>query len=1025
MAEAGFDGANHEQEQPPLTNNLARLNGIIAGYRNIESHPQLVNRDEMNEVFRRHNLVPQDMVSPAGLGYRVNEEKLTALLGGMFEEKKNALDANFTSDEIEEQLASAEKDFKDLYLLELFLNQIISPQDKEKSAGLLKLTQKTSRLSQNILEYWIAREGARLFEEDALARTNLPIKYKETDPEVSGKPNDLLKSLRELAVVTADPALRNQYQALVNPFYHDSYSLSRDGVYLPNFPKIVDTASDDYYLNGAIESVRRSFNSEQWEEWDRIDATLDQTHTLYDVVEKRFFEQLYEGGRESWDGSGVASVFYSLKDPRAIPGLIKHLRMFGSGHTSAVVVKTISAIVKEPLSKEELSEVLAGLPLLERRVVNEWFINSAPVIKQALQGNDGYTMALCIQSAESHLAYGELVKLAARIAETSGVKLDERTLQAYFLGNFGEWSQTEQIDQLLLQNLPEVVTTMAKSKLVDWRMTNPLLFNALVSPKDQNYFSFPSLIAREGLSLKPESLEKLALIYQSKDLQKGFFARASFAEGLLFLTTKENGGGILGSILNVARGTREDPARIKEIFQWMRSLDAFGVFGFEVRGSLNEIIADLKEKAVQAAKEKMEISEEELPSLRERLPYLLENKTFEIIPALLAQYEKREDNTKHAAREIGRHIILGDFKEWRNNLPTSVAQLAALPEDKRQAWLEPVEELRVTIKMQKQEEARKGAVEAIKRIVQESKAHIAEVYRLDFSEDRIRVLQLTRSQLIKDLKDGPVDIEAKKELGMKKHSVDLELQVLEGMIGLESLSPDQLQPVKILEIISRTKNALNSLGNLEQAQQDLDQISQVLTTQKELARVEELKAYDSDDPFVLLNVGVEPRETCQSWRAGSHNYCLPAYVADANKRVINVEGNNKEILARSVIKLTNLQVEGGQKPAILLEPIYTTSEISQVYNLVVRMALAKARATGAVLVVSGEQMVGSGSDHSHTIPFLSTEAKKNGFRYETKDVQIFIPQSFNPYEYSDSLGGDISYFERYTPMNNAVLVIPS
>lgn len=1009
-------GENPEKSPQLPTENLGKLKEIIGRYHDIQVHPELVNRDEINEVFQRHNLSPQDMVSPAGLGYQVNEGKLTAFLGGMFEEKRNALNAYFTSDEIEGQLVNAEKDFKDLHLLELLLNQTISSQDKEKSAGLLKLAQKTAKLTQNILKYWISKEGVRLFEEDALAGTNLPTRYKETGSEITKEPYDPLGSLRELAVVTCDPVLRREYQALVNPFYQDSYRLGGDGVYFPNFLKIVDINSDNYYLNRAIDMVRKSFSP-------RIDATPNQTHALYDVVEKRFFEQLFAGGRESWDGSEVAKTFSVLRDPRAIPGLIKHLRMFGSGHTSAVVVNTISNIVKQPLSREELNEVLAGLPLLERRVVNEWFINPASIVKAALQGNDGRIMAHCVQGAESHLAYGELVNLAAKIAETSGVKINERMLHFYFLGNFGEWR--DGVDRVLLSNLPEVAKTIARSKIVDWRTTSPIIFNALVSPQNKDYFFFPGTIASEGLSLEPQSLEKLVSLYQSKDLQKGFLARAVFAEGLLFLTTKENGGEILESMLSVTQGTREDPSRIREIFQWMRALDNFGVFSFEPRGSLNEIVADLREKVVVAAKEKMEISEQEMPFLRERLNFLLENKAFEIIPALLAQYEKRSDNTKNVIREIGRHIILGDFKDWRNSLSTSEAQLAVLSEGKRQGWLGPASELRVTIKMQKEEEARRGAVEAIKRIVQESKAHIAEVYKLDFSEERIRLLKLMHDQLTKDLKDQTKDAEVKRELGMKKHSVDLELQVLEGMTGLESLSLDQLQTVKILEIISKTKNALNSLGSLEQAQQDLDQISQVLTTQKELASVEELKAYDSDDPFALLNAGTQPRETCQSWRAGSHNYCLPAYVADANKRVINVEGNNKEILARSVIKLTHLQGENDQKiPAILLEPIYTTSELPQIYQAVVRMALTKAKAAGAVLVVSGEKMVASGSDHSHTIPLLSTEAKKNGFRYEEKDVQIFIPKSFNTHEYSDSLGGDISWFENYHPLKNAVIITP-
>lgn len=1043
----GHQEAVQEKTPQLQTENLGKLREIISRYQAITQHPDLVNRDEIDKVFARCGLSLEEI--PGAIGYQVNEGKLTNFFGDLFEkrrqeldveeqgvrrlfgsdalERRKELDPYFQSDEIQtdEKLINAENQFRDLYLINLFLNQTISPRDKAQGSDLLELARKTAAFSQAVYLRWIQRNTIQLFREDALVDTQLPVKYKETISKIHGESQQrglILDDLKRLAFVTANPDLQKEYNDVLDFLGKDYSSCGRFvDVVLPYFR----TKVNGIPLNRAIDNICRFFTFVEKDEWDKIEATPEQVQILYNLVEKSFFEHLFTSASISTRKTRIILFFSMIKDPRAISGLVKFVREPPISHDHATAVEAISKIVEEPLSAGDLEKTLAGLIPLERRIINEWFLNPSPAMKTVIRECIPNTLAACIESPESHLIYGELVNLAFKIASASQEQIDPGALAAYFLGNFGEWSGTDQVDRLLLKNLHQTALIMAGSKIVDWRTTNPIIFNALVSPQDKDYFFFPGAIAREGLALNPQFTDKLASLYQSKDLQKGFLARAIFAEGLLFLTTKENGGEILESMLSVTRGTREDPSRIREIFQWMRALDSFGVFGFEAKGSLNEITADLKEKVVEAAKEKMEISEQEMPFLRERLNFLLQNKAFEIIPALLGQYEKREDNTKNVIREIGRHIILGDFKEWRDGLPTSLAQLAVLPEDKRAAWLAPANELHVPIRMQKQEEARTGALEAIKRIIQESKAHIAEVYRLDFSPDRIRVLKLQHDQLTKDLKDQTKDAEVKKELGMKKRSVDLELQVLEGMTGLESLSPDELQPIKILEIISKTKNALNSLGSLEQAQQDLDQISEVLTTQKELASVEELKAYDSDDPFALLNVGVEPRQTCQSWIEGSHNYCLPAYVADANKRIINVEGNNQEVLARSVMKLTHLQGENGQKiPAILLEPIYTTSELPQIYRAIVRIALAKASATGAVLVVSGEKMIASGVDHSHTIPLLSSEAQKKRFQYEEKDVRIFTPQSFNPHEYSDSLGGDISRFGNYHSLKNAVIITP-
>ncbi len=995
-----------EGERKP-TPNLIKFQYAALQYHWAEKAPENITRDNLDEAIFPYRLKSTDFVSPGGavqipvIGsflkqlddperIRSRIEKISQLSTGAVAR----LDPQETSGEL-----------KALVFLNQFLVNSLSSDQDQNAQIFQSLNERIQQLKSKTLVL-LSGYGAALLAEDAVLESGLPH---------SDRGGRLNKDIANLAVINADPRLRQAYQKILDSVTPKEFLLRQDQI--RSWGDFVPEGLD---LQGAVDRI---INSLKKDEWEALQATPEQAHKLYDLVSEEFFRTLYAGGYESWPGTEAAMGFNLMRDPRAIPGLLEHLRRFRSGHTSNSVAYVLRDIIQNPLAQEELTSVIEQSSPTDRRIITEWFQDPDSVFNLM----DGYQQADLIKDPEKHFAYGEVATLAKRLADAKGIELKSGYINNpyvnFFFGYFDAlWPGRDQIESLLADNLEEVAAIIIKSKSANWKAVLPSVFSRLVNPSNGEYFAFPKRIAQEGMGLNEEFIKKLEAIYNSKDLQRGVVARSAFAEGLLLLGSKEDGREITEAILTASTGANRDPERIREIFRALSVLDAFGRFSFTPKRSLLEISQDLRGQVVSTVREKMELTEQEMPALGSRLDYLLDNNLIEIIPALIAKAEQSEhDNVARVVREIGRHIVLGDFQQWRNGLSTGLEQLAILPEDRQANWLQPAAPVTVIMEAQSDREARTSAAEAIKRIALEAKAHIQDVYKLDFSLSRLQQLHIVQSELLEEMKRTEKG-EDKRELGVRKNSIDNEVRVLEGMLALESLDPQSVDPQKILEVVAKTKNAMTRFQGLEQPVQDLDQIEKVLITQQKLSTVMTLRAYDSDDPVALLNAGTQPRETCQSWRDGSYNYCLPAYVTDANKRVLNVENERGEIMARSMAKLTQIKTETGQTmPAILLEPVYTTSETSYVYRAIIRLALAKAKATGAALIVTSEVIVPSHADQTKTVAILPQEAEKAGFTLEQKAVEVFIPQSHNPFEYSDTLGGVISYFNNYRSLADAVV----
>lgn len=748
-------------------------------------------------------------------------------------------------------------------------------------------------------------------------------------------------------------------------------------------------------------------------------AKIAETERLYDSLAPKLFKDLTEGGHTSWKGTEAAIKLGEMRDPRAIPGMLNHLKMFPPGHTSAEVGSDLVKICQNPLSKESFDKVVNGLSAIDQRIVKEWLCNPTWVKNYCYHEA---SIAESVMNANEHMAYWDLLKTFKSVAETNNIKIDEDTFVSFFVSGENALNESDQITKTLIENPSIVAESVVENKISGLKEHTPKIFDIIANPKDGNYLMLPELVAKK-LELPQENHTKLIELYKSKELSKGVLARKDFAAGLTFLLAKENGKEILNHILEISQVSRDDPKRIREIFRSLQIIDSGEASNFNFLPSLQETIADLAEKKSIFAQKRMGLSEEDLPNLINRVDALIDDGTLEIIPTLIGHFKDvNMPEVENVVIEVGRHIVAGDFREWRNGLETARKQLSILPEPDQKKWLNPTPEVVVNVNIQTNEELLTSAIKSINRVASEAQAHALEVYKFDFSDERVSHLKITIGDLILRLKSTIIK-EEKQELINKKQLLEAELSFIDGIRTLINLENNQFDPKKVIDIVEKTQRAMNSMDGLEQSRNDLSEISKIFTTMETLGPAGYFKAYDTDDPLTLLKVGTEPRETCQSWRQGSVNHCLPAYVTDANKRVVNIESESGQIVARSVIKLTNIRNEDGTNtPAILIEPIYGTTELHQVSRSLLRLVLDKARSINAAVILSKRIDAVSGANNNVTVDVVQQEADRANFDVSNKRAVVFIPQSYNRYEYSDSLGGLISNFDRYENLNEAIIL---
>ncbi|MFA6537430.1 MAG: hypothetical protein WCT18_03455 [Patescibacteria group bacterium] len=606
------------------------------------------------------------------------------------------------------------------------------------------------------------------------------------------------------------------------------------------------------------------------------------------------------------------------------------------------------------------------------------------------------------------------------------------------------------------------------------KFNNPPRNNTLrkvASPEDKNYHAFPLALAEQAFALSPEMLAVMEKIYGTKTLQTSGFEREAYLDGLAFLQKKENGSKVLKELLGAYRGTKDDPKRIRRILQLLSTLDSYGVYEYvgkpteeiekqkkaieELQESLKKTEEQLKETADEKKKTECKVKKKEiknriegfevelnnltglkgienrliekvveafgkllnlpteyLEKLKNQLEELTVKGIIEILSSLAGNYEKiNEPDVKKLLTEITIKLLDDNFLTWKYNHEKSVEQLAVIAEDKKIFWRTNLPE--VSVRIEKDSDQHQAEFLSVREIVKTIKAHARQSqFIMDFDPQTLAFFSSELNDL-KQIDLANLDKDSRENLQKKIIAMQSRMLLLQGILEIEGVPQKIFSNELIKPIAEKMKNAVNKTSENEIAM-DIMQIEKVFS----VGKIKEVVATESDDILTLLRVGVEPQETCQSWRSGGFNQCLLAYVADSNKKMVNVADENGRTIARSMVKLTKRKeptaIDGeAEQPTLLVEQPYSLIANKEIYVALFRVLFAKADGLNSSITMDEEFQ-------EEIMEELIKEADKFGYILRRSNFEVFIPASKNVYEYSDALGGKISKFNQYKPALNFV-----
>lgn len=766
------------------------------------------------------------------------------------------------------------------------------------------------------------------------------------------------------------------------------------------------------------------------------------------IIQRSCNEQLFPGGYESWSGTGAAIRMGDLGNPTALPLMLRHIEVSGSGHTNNAVVYVMQRLLKDS-EPEALQKVLATLPK-NKRLLLQALADEKAYINRFGEYGSHYNTCHLLQKGDLTIAQEQLT----RILEDEGT-FDEKQLRNFYSVS-GE--AEPQILEALLKARNRVESVIIQSKLDVWKQSADKFLAASVNPRYGDSTSFPRRVVQEGLGVSDEkTLAAVDRILTSKTFKGSSFDREAFLDGLIFLNSKDNGKEVLETILHAYRGAKDDPKRMRRVLQLLSILDGFGEYEFvapspdeinrlqqeigslqdqfaQVRGKaerkkikdtiearqeqlrnltgLKGIVEALTQRVVEAACRRLELPPEYQRKISDNIDEFLKSGLFEIVPTLASGYDaKGESDVKSLLRTITMHIVEGDFSSWRYSHEKSELQLSGLDEQQKELWKTDLEPVTIEIELSEVDESRRvDELRAAQEIVRNAKEHILDSQpNFDFSKARVEALNAQVYELTERIKSSASD-EEKKRLAQEKGVLRAEALLINGILEIEGATPKSYSKDRVLAQARELRTRILEL-NIPLAGLDLEQIEKIFT----VGDIKSITAYEADDPLTLLKVGVEPQETCQSWRSGGFNECLLAYVADSNKKVLNVADSEGRVVARSIIKLTDQIDEGDvdlktKRKTLLVERPYSLLPNVEVYRVFIRALLRRAQGLGASITF------GRGFD-ADRLKLFAEEAQASGYAMNEKRLDVFIPLSLNKYEYSDTLGGKISWFGRYQPLN--------
>lgn len=151
----------------------------------------------------------------------------------------------------------------------------------------------------------------------------------------------------------------------------------------------------------------------------------------------------------------------------------------------------------------------------------------------------------------------------------------------------------------------------------------------------------------------------------------------------------------------------------------------------------------------------------------------------------------------------------------------------------------------------------------------------------------------------------------------------------------------------------------------------------------------EYTIFDTIDFNMTMKIGVTPVTTCMDYSSGIYSKALVSNL-DANKKIIFVKNGKGQIVARSILKLTKIRTDDvsdntlKKHYALIIEKVYTSDDNPNVPKLIAEFVKEHYKD----LIILGKSN------------FEDKDAK-------SESVSVFVTNSRNKIQYSDSLGGEL------------------
>lgn len=483
---------------------------------------------------------------------------------------------------------------------------------------------------------------------------------------------------------------------------------------------------------------------------------------------------------------------------------------------------------------------------------------------------------------------------------------------------------------------------------------------------------------------------------------------ASFQQSEL----EEHGKPVLQKLLELTEGVSGKKKPVKEMADVLGACSM--LFSHNEPGTLRELnqelsrVTSLKElipviatKTTKVLANRLGITPEliaEHKITNERMLEWAGSPHYGIIATLTQQYRNKNPAAVPVLANISLRLMKGAKKEfyaWREENEVGKAQLETIFGDEeklKQNWLADQSKT-VGVRSVSKSEFLMGRQSSAMRAIKEATQHaefeggqlVAEPQQLAALDSRIASLRTKP--------DAPAQevTRLEKARNIIANLIELRERVGAGPAEIQLLDNDTEHSKQIIELQKNIRKDFTDLG-LNESADDILRLQEAFKTTFKEKSGGTFKVSDTKDPDILFQIGETPVHSCQSYVNGGFNHCLLAYVADANKKAIVLHDEQNNLVARSIIKMANAQIDGKEERVLLMEPFYAKVHNQEYLQAMLEHGLKKASASGALAVATRD------------VDAFTRAAEKLGMHVETKEFTIQMPPSLNKWEYSDSYG---------------------